>query len=42
MGVRLFESIWSFEGTAGVRICTVQIVPTPLFKVVTPLSPHRS
>ena len=36
MGVCLFESIWSFESTAGVRL-----VPTPLFKVVTPLSPHR-
>ena len=40
MGVCLFESIWSFEST--VRISTVRIVPTPLFKVVTPLSPHRS
>ena len=39
MGVCLFESIWSFEST--VRISTVRIVPTPLFKLVTPLSPHR-
>ena len=38
----MFESIWSFESTSGVRISTVRIVPTPLFKVVTPLSPHRS
>ena len=42
MGVCLFESIRSFESTAGVRISTVRIVPTPLFKVNTPLSPHRS
>ena len=42
MGVCLFESIWSFESTAGVWISTVRIVPTKLFKVVTPLSPHRS
>ena len=41
MGVCLFESIWSFESTT-VRITTVRIVPTPLFKVFTPLSPHRS
>ena len=42
MGVCLFESIWSFESIAGVRMSTVRIVPTPLFKVVTPLSPHGS
>ena len=30
MGVCLFESVWSFEST--VRISTVRIVPTPLFK----------
>ena len=39
---QVFESIWSFESTSGVRISTVRIVPTPLFKMVTPLSPHRS
>ena len=32
MGVCLFESIWSFESTAGVRISTVRIVPTALLK----------
>ena len=42
MGVCLFESIWSFESTSDVRISAIRIVPTPLFKVVTPLSPHRS
>ena len=42
MVVQVFESIWSFESTSRVRISTVQIVPTPLYKVVTPLSPHRS
>ena len=42
MVVQVFESIWSFESTSGVRISMVRIVPTPLFKMATPLSPHRS
>ena len=42
MVVQVFESIWSFESISGVRISTVRIVPTRLFKMVTPLSPHRS
>ena len=43
MVVQVFESIGSFESTSGVRISTVRIVPTPLFKMVThTLSPHRS